>query len=189
MKKGDPEHSRLIQVIGYGDRVKMPPTGKLSPEQIDDLTAWVSRGAPWPDGPGPPAGESQEGSKAALWSFQPVKDCAPPLVRSDSWIKSPIDRFILSRLEKKGLRPAGGGQTTLLRRVTYDLTGLPPTPADIDAFLAIPPRRPSPASSTVCWLRRVRRKVGPALAGRRPVRRLDRPGRGAPLSHTRIATG
>ncbi|PYV20069.1 MAG: hypothetical protein DMG07_00260 [Acidobacteria bacterium] len=132
---GDPAHSRLVQVIGYEERVKMPPTGKLSPEQIEDLKSWIALGAPWPEGETRPASSAKEPER--LWSFQPVKECLPPPVRGESWIKSPIDRFVLSKLEQEGLDPAPpASKEALLRRVSYDLTGLPPSPRELASFLA-----------------------------------------------------
>src|SRR5437868_9944423 len=72
-----------------------------------------------------------------FWSFQKVKDQAPPAVRDTAWAKNAIDRFVLARLESKGLRPSPpADKATLLRRASFDLTGLPPTPAELQAFLA-----------------------------------------------------
>src|SRR4051794_5114931 len=132
--KGDPEHSALIRAVAQTGAVKMPPGGKLTPQQIADLSAWVKMGAPWPKAePEAPAGA---GAKE-LWSFQPVKDYAPPKVHDQAWVKSPIDAFILAKLEEKGLGPAApADKLTLLRRATFDLTGLPPTDSEISDFLA-----------------------------------------------------
>src|SRR5689334_16856629 len=70
------------------------------------------------------------------WAFQPPKEVAPPALR-DPWIRTPVDAFILAGLQKAGLKPAPeADRATLIRRVTYDLTGVPPTPAEIDAFVA-----------------------------------------------------
>jgi len=139
----DLEKSKLLEVIGYEERLKMPPTGKLSDEEIANITAWVRLGAPWPGAEQLEVAKRQDTSKRFteeekdFWAFQPVKDPAPPKVNNESWIRSPIDRFILAKLEAKGLDPAPpAGKLTLLRRVTYDLTGLPPTVKEIDEFLA-----------------------------------------------------
>ena len=71
------------------------------------------------------------------WSFQPVRDPAPPAVRDAAWIKSPLDRFVLAKLEQQGLRPSPpADKRTLIRRVTFDLIGLPPTPEEVEAFVA-----------------------------------------------------
>jgi hypothetical protein len=131
---GQPEHSRLIQAIRYNDpALRMPPRGRLSADQVADLTAWVSQGAPYPEaGSGP-----RTGDPSRHWAFQPVRDVPPPAVARGNWPSSPLDSFILARLEARGLAPAPrADRPTLLRRVTFGLTGLPPTPAEIDAFLA-----------------------------------------------------
>jgi hypothetical protein len=131
---GDPDGSLLIKAIRYADPgLQMPPKDRLSPQQVADLEAWVKRGAPAPHtlaagGPAAPAGKH--------WAFQPPHDPPLPAVRQAAWVRNPIDRFILAKLEEKGLHPAPpADKPTLLRRVTYDLTGLPPTPEEMDAFL------------------------------------------------------
>jgi Protein of unknown function (DUF1553)/Protein of unknown function (DUF1549)/Planctomycete cytochrome C len=131
---GDPARSRLIQAVRYADdSLKMPPKAKLSATEIADLEAWVRMGAPDP----------RTRAKAAalkgqdLWSLRPVRDLPLPAVKDTTWPQSPIDHFVLAKLEAKGLRPAlPADRRTLIRRVTYDLTGVPPTPEEIDAFLA-----------------------------------------------------
>ncbi|HZT32655.1 MAG TPA: DUF1549 domain-containing protein [Bryobacteraceae bacterium] len=131
--KGDPEHSALIRAVSYTGTIKMPPGGKLSPQQIADLTAWVKMGAPWPQAETAPA----QAPRPQFWSFQPVKDYPPPQVRDRTWVQSPIDAFILAKLEEKGIRPSPrADKLTLLRRATFDLTGLPPTQREIADFLA-----------------------------------------------------
>jgi cytochrome c553 len=145
--KGHPENSRLIQVVGYQEKVKMPPAGKLTEQQISNLTAWVKMGASWPPEknalssvPVHEAGtEKGKYSKEqeAFWSFQPVKAQTPPAVKSNAWAKTPVDRFILAKLEKEGLEPAEpADKLALLRRATFDLTGLPPTEKEIADFLS-----------------------------------------------------
>jgi mono/diheme cytochrome c family protein len=142
---GNPEKSPLIQVIHYDGKVKMPPTGKLKPEEIAALTEWVKMGAPWP-------GEkvSEAAAQAAkngdyvitdaqrkFWSFRPIAKQAVPAVTNKAWCKTPIDNFILTKLAKKGLTPAPyADRRTLIRRATFDLIGLPPTMEEIDAFVA-----------------------------------------------------
>jgi cytochrome c553 len=143
VSKAEPEKSLLLRVVGYEERLKMPPTGKLSAEQLDDLAAWVKAGAAWP-GAGvvnriaPRShGKKLSAEDRAYWAFQPVKASAPPPVKNAAWGRSAIDAFILARLEKANLEPAKpAGKFTLLRRATYDLTGLPPTDAEIRDFLA-----------------------------------------------------
>ena len=142
----NPERSRILKVISYEDRLKMPPMGKLSRTEIKNFTEWVNAGAPWPGvertevpDTTPFSGKRIEITEEEqnFWSFRPVRDPEPPSVTNESWLQSPIDRFILARLEAKGLQPApAAAKTTLLRRATYDLTGLPPTEKEIADFLA-----------------------------------------------------
>jgi hypothetical protein len=136
---GDPAKSLLIRAVGHEATPKMPPGKKLPEQQIAVLTRWVQMGAPWPadvqtggirSGPVTP-------EERRFWSFQPVANPPVPAVRDASWPASDVDRFILARLEARGLKPAPpADKRTLLRRATFDLTGLPPTPAEIAAFLA-----------------------------------------------------
>jgi uncharacterized protein DUF1553/uncharacterized protein DUF1549/cytochrome c len=141
---GDPEKSLLVKAIRYADEhLQMPPKEKLPAEEIASLEAWVKMGAPAsadyrsPSAgkPGPPVAAAL--AKATHWAFQPPKSAPVPSVRRKDWVATPIDAFILAKLEEKGLSPAPPtDKRTLLRRATYDLTGLPPTPQDLDAFLA-----------------------------------------------------
>ena len=136
----DPAQSLLLKVLAHeGDLPKMPPKGKLSPAQIDTLTRWVKMGAPWPRGTtlakrkGPPA---VDGQARSFWSFRPVARPKVPQVKNAGWVRNPVDAFVLAKLEAAGLEPAEPlSKTSLLRRVTYDLTGLPPTQEEVDAFL------------------------------------------------------
>ncbi len=137
------EKSRLLQVIGYQGPIKMPPGGKLGEEEIALLTDWVESGAPWPGtevaavvrDDSRPGGFTEE--ERRFWSFQKVQKPWLPEVKNEAWVRSPIDRFILARLQKEGLRPAPpADKATLLRRTTYDLTGLPPSEKEISDFLA-----------------------------------------------------
>ncbi len=139
---GQPEDSLLIQAILYtDDTLKMPPKKQLSPEQIADLTQWVKDGAAWPavgvavDLNKP--NEKYEKLRKEHWAWQPLTAAAAPPVSDSAWARDDIDRFILARLDDKGLMPvADADKVTLLRRVTFDLTGLPPAPEDVDAFVA-----------------------------------------------------
>ncbi|MBI3463479.1 MAG: DUF1549 domain-containing protein, partial [Planctomycetes bacterium] len=138
----DPDQSRLIVAVRYADPlVQMPPDGKLSAREIDALAEWVRMGAPDPrDASGPPPAPistSLSEERLKWWSFQPVRDPAVPPVRDGSWPLNEIDCFILAKLESSGMRPApAADKRTLIRRATFDLTGLPPTPEEVDAFLA-----------------------------------------------------
>ena len=142
---GKPEESLLLAAVRYADdRVQMPPDGKLSAAEIKSLSEWVMQGAPWPAA-GAPAGAPVAraaprritDADRAHWAFQPVHDEAPPEVADEAWPRGAIDRFILARLEAAGLGPSEpADKRTLLRRATFDLTGLPPTPEEMEDFLA-----------------------------------------------------
>ena len=142
---GHPEKSLFIKAIKHDDKdLKMPEDKKLSREHIDILTQWVQMGAPWP-GAEKAGGTIRKGEFVITdkdrehWSFKPVKRPAIPDVKNAGWVKNPIDAFILAKLEAKGLSPTPpASKQELLRRVTYDLTGLPPTPAEVEAFLNDP---------------------------------------------------
>ncbi|HEX8201802.1 MAG TPA: PSD1 and planctomycete cytochrome C domain-containing protein [Isosphaeraceae bacterium] len=139
---GDPEGSPLVEAIRYDGAVQMPPKGKLDDAAIAALTEWVRRGAHWPAAEaaaGPAAASTTRTISAAdanFWSFRPVRDVQPPAVQDVAWPRTPIDAFVLAKLEEAGLHPAPeADKRTLLRRATFDLTGLPPTPEEVEAFL------------------------------------------------------
>ena len=149
----EPDKSLLVQALSYTGRVRMPPQGKLPAETIAGLRDWVAAGAPSPaasvEKPPSEAPESAtsvrpvairgvitEGDKK-FWSFRPLAHPMPPQVSRTDWAENPIDRFILANLAKSGIEPAPpAGKTTLLRRATFDLTGLPPSEKEIQNFLA-----------------------------------------------------
>lgn len=142
---GDPERSLLIEVVRYANEdLQMPPKdkgGKLSPDQIAILEEWVRMGAPDPRVDSSATSPMDMDAARRHWAFQPVLKPATPEVKQKGWVKTPVDTFVLAKMEEKGLAPAPAiGPAGLLRRVTYDLTGLPPTPEEVDAFL----RDPSP---------------------------------------------
>jgi len=142
VKPGDPDKSLLVELIRYTGDIKMPPKGKLPDEAVAQLTKWVKIGAPWPADHGTGAGSNaakpfdlKERSKH--WSLQPLKTLHAPNVKQADWPRNDLDRFILAKLESSGLKPAQPADKRIwLRRVTFDLIGLPPTPNEIDAFLA-----------------------------------------------------
>jgi hypothetical protein len=140
VEPGRPGESLLVEAIGYAADIKMPPKGKLADDKIAALTEWVRRGAPWPPekvGGEKPGEFDLAARKAKQWVFQPLRLVSPPVVNDETWPLSAVDRFIQSKLEEARLAPApAAGRRTLLRRVTLDLIGLPPAPAEIDAFLA-----------------------------------------------------
>src|SRR5687767_11009758 len=138
---GEPDKSLLIEAISYKNTdIQMPPRKKLAQQQIDDLTAWVKMGAPWPAEQAAHATKKDVfdlKERAKHWAFQPLMNAQPPPIRDHSWPRSPIDNFIIAKLREAGLTPAApADKRTLLRRVTFDLTGLPPTPQEIATFLA-----------------------------------------------------
>jgi len=140
---GKPDESLLVEAIHYVDEPRMPPKAKLADSEIAVLTRWVELGLPWPsakveprpsvvDEPSPIAKEAER-----PWSFRPVADPPAPAVLDAAWPRSDVDRFVLAGLEAKGLKPASpADRRTLIRRATFDLTGLPPTPEEVAAFLA-----------------------------------------------------
>lgn len=129
---GDPEKSRLIRAVRYIDSsLRMPPASQLPAAQVAVLEAWVKMGAPVP------RQERPSTLATSHWAFQPVKSPPIPAVKSKLWVQSPVDAFILAKLESKGLSPAlAADKRTLIRRASYDLIGLPPTPEEVSAFLA-----------------------------------------------------
>jgi hypothetical protein len=145
-----PDKSLLLAAINYGGEIKMPPDSKLPPDKIELLTKWVKAGVPWTAGvdltpavlaetpaSGRPDPPTPEAARKSFWAFQPVKRPPLPAVKDSAWVRNPVDAFILAKLEAKGFKPAPpADKVSLIRRATYDLTGLPPTPAEIDAFVA-----------------------------------------------------
>ncbi|MGH7226920.1 MAG: DUF1549 domain-containing protein, partial [Gemmataceae bacterium] len=136
---GDSRNSLLVKALKHTqDKLKMPPKKKLSAEVIADFEKWIALGAPDPRG-GPVKVVKNEidiEKGRAFWSFQPPERTSPPAVKDAAWPKSDIDRFLLAGLEAKGLRPVGDADArTLLRRLSFDLTGLPPTPEEVETFV------------------------------------------------------
>lgn len=137
---GDPANSLLLQaVIQAADDLKMPPKKHLSADEIGALTKWIKDGAAWPEvAAAVPSMTNPKYDKLRKehWAWQPLKETPPPEVCAPSWPRSDIDRFVLAKLEAARLTPVcDADKVTLIRRTTFDLTGLPPTPEEIDAFL------------------------------------------------------
>ncbi len=144
---GDPKNSLLMEAVRYEDEgLLMPPKGKLPDADVARLAQWISMGAPDPR-TGAPAPAASEGTGMSspeaiaearkTWTYRPRVDPPAPEVVDHAWAASSLDRFILARLEAKGLRPAPpADKRTLIRRATFDMTGLPPSRQEIDAFLA-----------------------------------------------------
>ena len=138
---GDPDKSLLIQAVRYTEpTLKMPPANnpRLSTEQVNDLVTWVRMGAPDPRTTRPSGNASAYGGSGKNhWAFKPVSKPAPPAVKNEAWVKNEVDRFVLAKLEANGMSANGpADKRTLIRRAYYDLIGLPPTPEQVNAFLA-----------------------------------------------------
>jgi hypothetical protein len=141
VEPGDLDKSLLIEAIRWHNKdLQMPPKKALGSEQIADFETWVKSGAAWPKETGANVATKKvfdlQKRKAEHWCWQPPVDSAPPAVKAADWPKSLIDHFILAKLEEKNIQPApDADRRTLIRRVTFDITGLPPTPADVEAFV------------------------------------------------------
>jgi hypothetical protein len=137
---GDPDKSLLITALRQTSELKMPKGGRLTDAEIADFVTWVKDGAAWPLEQAPPKtgpGYRITEAQRKFWSFQPLAHPVPPEVKDRAWAKTDIDRFIFARLEKEGLKPAPlADRRALIRRVTYDLIGLPPTLDEVRAFEA-----------------------------------------------------
>ena len=142
--RGKPEESLLIRAVRHGEQLKMPARKKLPAEEIAILAQWISDGAAWPHSKSVEASYVSTPEKVGFtedqqnfWAFRPPQRSRLPDVQDSDWPASPIDRFILARLEAAGHRPAPqADERTLLRRAAFALTGLPPTPSQMNAFLA-----------------------------------------------------
>jgi hypothetical protein len=141
---GDPQHSLLIQAVRHAtDDLQMPPKEKLPDGAIADLEQWVRMGAPWPQETAAPVAKPTADRKVDYeqlrrehWAWQPIKPVTVPQPRDTSWAMSDVDRFVLAKLEASALKMvAPAEKTALIRRVTFDLVGLPPTVQEVDAFL------------------------------------------------------
>src|SRR5262249_49934546 len=122
---GDSAHSRIyLRISNPNEAMRMPPSSsgrKLTPQQIETIKNWIDSGAKW----------------ETHWAFVPPVQPELPAVSDEKWPRNAIDRFVLAKLDKEGLHPSPEtDKATLLRRVTFDLTGLPPTPAELKTFLA-----------------------------------------------------
>lgn len=141
---GKPDQSLLMKAVEYRGDLKMPPTGRLSDAEIGRLKRWIALGAPWPETRKSPTtfrdGKFQPSeAQRRWWAFRPIRPVVPPVLRTSAPPETPIDRFIRVELAKRNITPAGRtDRRTLIRRVTFDLTGLPPTPEQVAAFVADP---------------------------------------------------
>ncbi|HSU68224.1 MAG TPA: DUF1549 domain-containing protein [Tepidisphaeraceae bacterium] len=139
---GHPEKSKLIEAVTWSNKdMQMPPKTQLSEAAIADLTKWVQMGAPWGGGvlKGPVGASlaNYDKLRQTHWAWQPVRPVKVPVVANTAWPLGDVDRFVLAKMQEKGLHPVGqADKYELLRRVTFDLTGLPATAQEIDAFVA-----------------------------------------------------
>jgi cytochrome c553 len=140
-----PESSRLMTAVSYKDPdLQMPPDDQLSDEQVRVLNEWMAMGAPWPQSTPIIRGTASHSKHRIItdadkqfWSFQPVKNPPMPAVKAGDWCRNEVDRFVLAKLEAEGLAPGPqASRDEFIRRATFDLIGLPPTPAEVDAFAA-----------------------------------------------------
>jgi uncharacterized protein DUF1553/uncharacterized protein DUF1549/cytochrome c len=134
IQPGDPDNSLLVRAIRHSDKkLKMPPGDPLLPEVVADFEVWIREGASLP---AEPAASDSTKQPRSLWSLQKPRLSALPSVRGESWIRNDIDRFVLSRLEARNLSPSTeADKRTLIRRATYDLTGLAPTAEEVERFV------------------------------------------------------
>jgi Protein of unknown function (DUF1553)/Protein of unknown function (DUF1549)/Planctomycete cytochrome C len=136
---GDADGSPLIEAVRY-ESYEMPPKGKLPDKDIETLVRWVKMGAPWPDEPAPTASANRkefdlEQRRSDFWVWQPIVNVNSPDVKNDAWPRNEIDRHILAKLEASALKPTeDADRAALLRRLYFDLIGLPPTPEEVEAF-------------------------------------------------------
>lgn len=137
----NPEQSRLLVAVRYENPdLQMPPKGKLEERAIADLTTWIKQGAPWPANPAQSATNATasfdlEKRRREHWAWQPVRSVSPPIVKDKTWGRHPVDRFLWARLQQEKLRPAPPAErATLLRRLSFDLTGLPPSASEVSGF-------------------------------------------------------
>ena len=135
LKPGDPHNSLIMQALkGEGDMEPMPPRKPMPASVIKDFEKWIAMGAPWPNTDKDVAGIDT--SKPRPWSFSDLKPVTPPKIEQESLARNPIDHFILHDLQAAGLSPGPeADKHTLIRRATYDLTGLPPSMEEVEAFV------------------------------------------------------
>ncbi len=136
---GDPEKSRIVIAIRQTTALKMPPAGKCTDKEIEAIAAWVKMGAPWPADAKPVASteDKMRAIRKSHWSLQPVNRPRVPAIKHPERALNAIDKFILAEIDKSGLKSSKpASKETLIRRATFDLTGLPATPDDVKAFVS-----------------------------------------------------
>jgi len=144
-----PDESLIIQALRF-DGLEMPPGNPLPESVVHDFVKWIERGAPDPRVSTPTGKEEPHDEPVQLWSLQPVLDPAVPAVSDAAWPRDPLDHFVLAKIEAAGLAPTRDADArTLVRRLYYDLTGLPPTIEVVDQFLAAYQREGTAAVETL----------------------------------------
>ena len=142
---GEADQSLLMHALRHLDDLEMPPDKPLPQAVIDDFSKWIAMGAPDPRTDDPAKLASAKARVEAddryaegdLWSFEPIRDSQPPKVKNADWSRDPIDQFVLAGLEEKKLQPtADAGPRTLVRRLYFDLIGLPPPRSEVEEFVA-----------------------------------------------------
>jgi mono/diheme cytochrome c family protein len=155
---GKPDESVLYRAVARQGDLQMPP-GKaaLAPDDVAAVRSWIEAGAPWT--------AAAKGPDSSWWAFRKKLDAVPPPVKNAAWTRNPIDAFILSKLEEKGLRPAAeAARRTLIRRAYFDLHGLPPAPEEVEQF--VQDTAPDAYEKLIDrLLASLWRALGPALAG------------------------
>ena len=138
---GNPDKSLIIAAVHQSTSLKMPKGGKLTPQEVADLSQWVKQGAVWPkSAPGVTISSTAKtgiitDKQREFWAFQPLKPVVAPEVKDAHWVKTAIDKFVLAKMLEVGIKPAPqADRRTLIRRATFDLTGLPPTPEEVKNF-------------------------------------------------------
>jgi hypothetical protein len=134
IQPGKSAESRLIRLVAGTEKGMIMPLGKppLTPGEVSILRAWIDQGAKWPK-----SAAADSSPKSSHWAFEPIRNPKPPAVRTENWVKNPIDSFVLARLERENIAPSPeAGKETLIRRLSLDLIGLPPTPEQVRAFVS-----------------------------------------------------
>ena len=193
IQPGNSRESKLIQLVAGLNELVMPMSGdRLTPDQIGVLRAWIDQGADWPE-TNAAAANAKAGAEnlrhnsenpkseppqahSSHWAFNPPHRPQLPDVANSDWVRNPIDRFVLARLEAEGIQPSPEAEkTTLIRRLSLDLIGLPPTPAEVEQFVSDDnPKAYEKASRSLVAFAALRRKMGAALAGSGALRRQRR---------------
>ncbi len=135
---GSPDESPLIEAVRRSGTVKMPPKKALGADAVADLEAWVRMDMPWPEGRSIVSEISVDVvSKKRHWAFQPVRDVERPQVKDARWPRTTIDPYVLAAIQARGLAPSPeADRRSLIRRATFDLLGIPPTPEEVEGFVS-----------------------------------------------------